>query len=172
MVELQTSTFNISGHLLSFNSLFFGSFRLKEVNVKVCGLFHAESNLLTPSHLCLYAYCSHLTSCLLHALLAMPLSPCICHLAVALACCTHHLTPPKSPHVLCYCAPHCCTRHLAVPIVAAYTAHLTATMTITTATTPPTMQSQHTTTMQTTTTTHHYNYNHNHTVSMTTTTST
>ncbi len=138
-VELQTSIFNISSHLFSFNSLFFGSFRLEEVNVKVCGLFHAESNLLTPFHLCLCARCSHLTPCPLHMLLAVPLSPCIHHLAVALACCTRHLALPKSLHAPHHRASHRHTCHLAMPITATHAAHLAATMTMTAATTPPTM---------------------------------
>ena len=112
MVELQTSTFNISSHFLSFNSLFFGSFRLEEVNVKVHGLFYSESNLLTPSCLCLCACRGHLAPCPLHMLLAVRLSHCIRHLAMALACYTCHLTPPSSPHAPCHCAPHRHTHHL------------------------------------------------------------
>src|SRR6266853_1390521 len=98
MVELRTSmlfsTFPAtSSHSTAF---FFGSFRLKEVNVKVCGLFHAESNLLTPSHLCL---------CACHSHLAWPLptacatSPCPHHL---MSCVTMHPTATwatsPSPH--------------------------------------------------------------------------
>ena len=107
--ELQRSTFPPPPLI---QQPFFGSFRLEEVNVKVCGLFHSESNLLTPSCLCLCARCGHLTPCLLHALLAVPLSHCIHHLAVALSCCTRHLTPLSSPHAPCHCAPHRHTRHL------------------------------------------------------------
>jgi len=40
----------------------------------------------------------HFAPCPLHALLAVPLSHCIRHLFVALACCTRHLVAPSSPH--------------------------------------------------------------------------
>jgi hypothetical protein len=99
--------FNISCHLLSSNRLrlFFGSFRL-EVNVKVRGLFHSESNLLTPSCLCLCACRSHLAPCPLQALLAVPLS--------SLSYCIRHLTPPLSLHAPHHHAPRRCIHHLAV----------------------------------------------------------
>src|SRR6266851_4468490 len=90
--------------------------------------------------------------CPLHTLLAVPPTPCICHPAMALTCCMHHLTMPSSlyiphhrtprchtchhtmpssPHTPCCCAPCGCTHHLAIPITATHAAHLTTTTTTT-----------------------------------------
>ncbi len=76
MVELQTSMFNISSHLLSFNSLFFWLFQAERSKCKgmwplPCRIKLAHS--LSPLPLCL----------------SQPPR-------VALACCMRHLTMPSS----------------------------------------------------------------------------
>ena len=99
--------FNISSHLPIQQPIFFGSLQLKEV--KVCSLpcriqlAHYMWFFITEGHhSCAPPFqpCMHTSHvpCPLHVLLAVPLTLCICHPAVALACCMHNLTVPSSLH--------------------------------------------------------------------------